>query len=256
MGELDAIPTAPRPVRRAAAFRHRWPLGVLGLVLVLVSVMAFSVIGTLGIDLLPLRDDALDADSARAPGRVTAVRDSGIDQPGGRAVRVEYRFVPGDGEPVDGASFAPHGSRFAVGEPCTIEYLAHAPEVSRVRGTRRNPLGRAWTVFVGFGFLPAVAVLLLWLRGAIQNRLLLSTGQLTLARILDSVEVGGIKPPQRRVRYEFRDGHGHTVRGSHWVGLHTPLGARLARDCETAPLVFDPARPAVSRLVHGSDFAT
>src|SRR5690606_28801224 len=111
-----------------------------------------------------------------------------------------------------GESFAPAGS-FAPGDPCEVDYLLHAPEVARISGTHRNPLGLVWTVLVGFVLLPAVVLCLFWYRGTRRTQVLLSTGRRALARVVEQRPVTGVNPPQLRVRYEFDDALGRSASG-------------------------------------------
>lgn len=254
MGELDAIPPPPRPVRWGPVLRHRWVLGLLGCVLLLISAFALTIFATLGIDLLPLKDDALDAEHRLTEGHITAVEDAGLHSGSTRFVRVHFAFDIGDRGAFEGYSFGAQRDGFAKGQTCVVEYLADAPEVARVRGTRRNPLGTFWSLFTGGFFLPAIALTLFWLRGVMGLRLLISTGRLTLAHVVERRPVPGVNPPQWRVDYEFLDERGQTARGSHWVGRRTPLGARLENQVQNIPVIHAEGDPTRSRLVHKGDF--
>src|SRR5690606_33323882 len=124
-GWIDTIPPPPRVVRARAPLRARWILGVVGAALLLPSALVALAFGALGVDLLPLKDDALDAEAARTTGTVVEVADSRLQIGEKSFDRVRYSFTPLDGGTVDGRSFAPAG-RFAPGAPCEIEYLLQA----------------------------------------------------------------------------------------------------------------------------------
>ncbi|MDA0374510.1 MAG: hypothetical protein O2865_12045 [Planctomycetota bacterium] len=254
MGDLDGFPAAPRRPRAGAWLRRGWPLGVLAAVLVLPAIAGAILFLANARDVLPLGDDALDASSSRTTGKVVASAPD--DWPGGGGARITFRFEPRPGDAqVEASSFVPPEVRPpAVGTDVRIEFLPHAPELARIEGSHRAPPWSPFSRWLRLAGLPGLFVLGIYLRGAFGQRLLLSQGRLTLARVLDHRPVPGAYPPQRRVSYEFDDETRNTHRARHWVGLHTPLGARIESEATTLPVLHDTARPRSSRLAHRSDF--
>ncbi len=254
MGDLDGFPAAPRRPRAGAWLRRNAPLGVAAVVLVVSALLISLWVVLAGRDLLPLADDALDASSARAVATVTASsRDGAL---GGRGHRVAFRFAAGD-QVVEAFSFLPPTvSAPAVGSEVSVDYLPHEPSIARVTGSHRMPPWSPFSWWLRLAGLPGLLALGIYLRGGFQQRLLLAQGRLTLARVLAQTPVPLAFPPQRRVDYEFEDEHRRTHRGSHWVGLHTPLGARLESAASTLPVIHDAERNSSSRLTHRSDFWT
>lgn len=254
--ELGAIPAPPRAVRWRAALRRRWPLGIIAIASLLVSIVVLAILASTGVAVLPFEDDALDADRAITEATVTAVEPTGMHAGARRFVRVEFRFELAERGAFSGHSFGTERDGFAVGQVHPVQYLPESPEVARLAGTRLNPLGLVWSVFFGLFFLPAIALSMVWLRGAAQLRILLATGRLTLAHVVERRPILWVNPSQWRVTYRFRDDAGGEHSASQWVGQRSPLGERLAGGVENLPVVFDPGEPAQSRLVHRDDFDT
>ncbi len=254
MGDLDGFPAVPRRPRAGAWLRRNTPLGVAAVLLVASTLLISVWVLLEGRDLLPLADDALDASSARADATVTgAARDGTL---GGGGHRVSFRFAAGD-EAVDGVSFLPPGAPApAVGSQVSVQYLPHEPTIARVAGSHRMPPWSPYAWWLRFLGLPGLFALGVYLRGAFQQRLLLTYGRLTLARVVAQTPLLLAYPPQRRVTFEFEDENRRTHRNSHWIGLHTPLGARLESNVSTLPVIHDADRPRSSRLSHRSDFRT
>jgi hypothetical protein len=205
---------------------------------------------------LPLADDALDARHSVADGEVLGTADTGIHVGGTDFVRVDYRFFTNEGAAQTGHSFLPPRRGLEPGASIRIEYLADAPDVSRVRGSTRNPLGSLWTVLLGALAMPAFLLTLWWLRGAMRLRLLLSSGRAVSAEVLEQRTVFGVNPPQWNVRFRFLDDRGREHEAAHWVGQGSPLGRDLAAGATTVSVVHDEADPASCRLAHPTDFVT
>ncbi len=250
------LPPPPRAPRWRAVLRHRWVLGLCGATLLAAGFALAVVIWAEGGDVLPLGDDALDASHAIAEGEVLRISDPSLHLGGTRLIRVDYRFRPNEGGDVTGHSFSPPRAGLLAGAQVRIEYLPDDPEVSRVRGSTRNPFGSVWTMLMGVLVMPAFLATLWWLRGVMRLRLLLGTGRATTAEIVGRTGVFGVSPPQWRVAFRFRDVAGHEHAGSHWVGERSALGRDLASADHTATLVYDEGDPSECRLACPDDFAT
>lgn len=252
----DAIPTPPRRVRWAAALRHRWTLGLIGGLLALPSIFLAITFTALGVDVLPIRDDLLDAESSFTNGRVTDVHERALRSSGSNFDRLSFEFWLADGSRVVGWSFAPATAGLAAGADCPVEYSIADPTVARIRGTRFNPVGGLWSAILGWSGLPGIALCLFWIRGATRLRLMMSTGRLAIARVLERRPVFGVNPPQLNVSFEFDDQRGNPVRTRHWVAARSPLGRELESGTEHPQVLFDEGSPDHARLVHRSDFTS
>jgi hypothetical protein len=255
MGDLDGFPAAPRRPRAGAWLRRGWLLGVVAALVTTPTLVAALWLIANGRDVLPLGDDALDAECSRTSATVTDCHPDGFL--GGRGHRIAFRFALAGGESVHGVSFAePSAERPSTGQEVQVEFLPHAPEVARIAGTHRAPPWSPFAWWFRAAALPGLFLLGVYVRAAFQQRILLTHGRLTLARVLTQEPVLLAYPPQRRVTFEFEDENRTSHRGCHWVGLHTPLGARLESDVSTLPVIHDSIRPRTNRLAHRSDFLT
>lgn len=249
-----ALPQAPREPHLRTVLRRRWVLGLIGAVLVVSAAPILIVLAVIGIDLTPLTDDALDAEAERAFGVIESVTPSSLHVGELRYDRVEFRFEPGDGGAVHGATLAPRG-RYQAGDRATIDFLPYDAQRNRLHGERRSPTGPMIPVLVGSILLPGIACLLLWLRGILRLRVTLRQGRAATARIVEARALRWVNPPQLRVTYEFDLGAGVRAQGRHCVGCRTPLGRAIDGGLDRVPVVFDDACPESSRLVTAADFA-
>lgn len=254
-------------MRCAALAAHRWPVLLVGTLLV--------VAGCLWSWLLFLARSALASDQQRldagptvqVPATVVA-----LDPPlpaEGHAVpwpdgidrcAVYYAFRYRD-QTWPGCSFAPVGT-CAVGQTATVELLPDEPNRSRLVGSllhlrRRWLQPEPWLVAT---VVPGALVLLGWLASAFQLRTVLMHGDATVATVLGVRPVRWLVPEMLAVRFAFRDHRARLCRGRHWVRVHGSLGQRLlAAPCQgqglRLPLLHDRRFPQWHRLALPEAFA-
>jgi hypothetical protein len=256
MPELTAIPDPPRAVRRSAAFRTRWVLGLSSactLVMVLVPVVVLG--ATEGLDVLPFVDDALDQRAVRTTARITSIEPTSMHSGGTRFVRVRFVFQDASEREHSGSSILPDTRAPSLDETPTVDYLASDPAVSRLTGSRRTTFGPVFDLLIGLVLLPAGVVFLFWLRGHMRLRIVLRDGVAGIASITECRRLGWVNPPQFSVRFVFEDARRLRHGGWQWIGARTPLGHAVGEGLRRVPVVYDPDSPRHHRLVAATDFA-
>lgn len=231
--------SVPTDVRLQALFGG--PLSVAGwVVLALLSPFAWLFAGNADV-LSPL---VFRSGAESVEGRVTSIRETGASE-GERAVyEVGYAFrVPG-GPDRAGSSFVT-GSHPAVGDAVRVEYLALAPEWSRIAGARLTIFGPAAIVSLVF---PGIGAILatLGLRAGRRRLRLLSEGQLATAAFVrqapTNVTINGRPLQELTFEYKGADGAVHT-----FVQRTTDSGALT--DERREPLLYLPDAPERATLV-------
>ncbi len=248
---IELIPDAPREALWRSAFRAHWIAGVIGIAMLPVSILAVIMILKTGSDLLPFHDDALDSGASKIQGAIIRVEGGSnhMRDGGGTLHRVEYEFLDHSGSSHHSFSLM---HKQDIPEQVIIEYLADAPEISRIAGARRR-IGGALDLVFSLCILPGFLCLLFWLRSMLVLKSLLGTGLVAAATVTAKKPALGVSPPQLRVAYKFITQTGQSQVGSHWVGVRSALGKALARDDRSA-VIYDEANPAKSRLVLPSSF--
>jgi len=203
---VPAPRAVPTDVRLQALFGG--PLSVGGwVVLALLSPFAWLFAGNADV-LSPL----VFRSGESVEGRVTGIRETRASE-GERAVyEVGYTFrVPGGPDRV-GTSFVT-GSHPAVGDRVRVEYLALAPEWSRIAGARLTIFGPAAIVSLVF---PGIGAILatLGLRAGRRRLRLLSEGQLATAAFVrqapTNVTINGRPLQELTFEYKSADGAVHS----------------------------------------------
>lgn len=231
--------------------RLRWPLGLIGVAVLLPSLAAAILLQLQGISVLPLADDALDAGHVTVTGRIETVEPLRLQLGGRQFERVTFSFLPGlaDGSRLRGRVVTPHDAGHRPGDRCMVEFASADPAVNRLQGSRRNPLDAWTTPLLGLVLMPSLLAVLWWLRGMVRLRLLLSTGTVRLARIEQIRRVPVCTPSQLRVEYSAPG----IERSWHWVPAGSSLGRRLAAGTSSVPIVHNDDG-GTSRLAAADDF--
>lgn len=257
--EVQGIPPAPRRVRWRAVAWQRWPLCLLGLLLLVYggvfTWMLFLAYGGKASDSARLDDGPTLA----VPGAVASVEGHTGQLHGAPAESVRFVFQH-QGLRREGVCFAPDGT-FATGQTVSIELLPREAHIARIVGTRLHllpPWSRpgAWLLAT---VLPGALILLVWLVTAAAVRRVLVRGDVSVAEVVDVRRVRFVLPPMVAVRYRFRDHHAQVRGSSHWVPVRSPLGLRLEvlrrrGGGGRMPVVHDRQRPRRSRLTLIDDY--
>lgn len=248
------IPPAERRVRWSTLVWFRWPMGLLGVFLVvyggLVALMLMFASGG-----KPRDDRRLDAsDVLRSMALVTDVKPSEAWLDDLPADRITYTFESQGGHAETGRTFG-HQDSFVEGREYPVEYLPGETEKNRLVGTRIGLLEDMVSPVLGAVVLPGVLVLLLWLQSLWSLRMTLAHGDVAVARLTRIERVRGVVPVTVRAYYRFRDHHARWCEGAHWVRARSLLGEQMAQPQREVAVVHDRARPERSRLVTASDFA-
>jgi hypothetical protein len=253
--EVQDIPPVDRPVRWGVALSRRWPLGALGLVMVvyggLFALMLFYVYSSKG-----QYDELLD----RGPTRLAqaeglrVLHGAGTLPQSGDADLVTYRFTTEKGIKSSGEVSAVAGE-FQDAASAVVQYLEGRPKVNRLEGTRCGTRPDLYTPVLGLVVFPGFALVLIWLLGALQLRQMLGRGDVAAAEPIRVERVRWVVPMMLRADYRFRDHHARWCEGHHWVRAHSPLGMRLSEMPARLAVVHDRVHPGFNRLVLPEDFA-
>lgn len=244
--EVHDVPPAPRHVRWAPVVWCRWPVGLIGLGLAIYGGLVALLFHHVGAANHDTRIEQGPREQAVAT--VTAVK----DLPGGTMSRYSYRFDMPLGVET-GDSLGPRGG-FAVGDTAPVEFVQGSPEISRLVGTRKELLGDLSTPILGLVVLPGLLLLLVWLQGVMDLRIMLAHGDVTVAELTQVERVPYVVPLMLRVHYRFRDHRARWCEGGHWVRARSALGQRLAASPGCALSIHDRLRPQRNRLITAVDF--
>ena len=255
--EVQDIPPVDRPVRWGVALSRRWPMGVVGLAMLvyggLFALMLFYVYSSKG-----QYDELLDRGLANGETKVAQTEvhvQSGVGKlpEGGTGDHVAYRFTSERGVPASKTVDAPTGM-FQNGVPADVEYLDGRPDVNRLKGMRCSTQPDYFTPVLGFVVFPGLALVLFWLLGVLQLRHMLVRGDVAAAEPIRVERVRWVVPVMLRADYRFRDHHARWCEGHHWVRAHSSLGVRLSEMPARLAVVHDRAQPGFNRLVLPEDF--
>lgn len=260
MHEVRSIPAAPRRVRAGPILAHRWPMALIGGVMVafggLLSWMLFLAAGA-----KPSDQHWLDeGDTAEAPGVVTRVDESRIRAPDGSWWQwVHYDFTY-DGNQMSSASMAP-ADTCSAGMTVRVEVIPQAPRINRIVGSKLH-FDRAWLEpesWIAAVVVPGALLLLGWLAGAFHLRHVLIYGDVSTGKVRRARPVPWLLPEVIEVTFEFRDHRAVLRRGRHWVRARSALGAQVQHQMHTGwfeplPVLHDRRFPQWNRLVLARDF--
>ena len=156
-----------------------------------------------------------------------------------RVYAIGYSFVSWRGAKYEGVSYAVERP-LKSGKSVTIEYPWGKPQISRIRGMQRKPVGR-------IGLLPLIFPLIgvffmsLGVRKGLRANRLLAYGELTKGRLKSKV-MTNVKVDEQRVyklTFEFTTAEGVTSE----VAAKTHQPEKLEDEAEE-PLLYDPILPS------------
>lgn len=265
--EVRSIPPAPRRARLQPMLAHRWPMLVIGGLLVLFgSLIAWAMF---------LQSSGSFSWGQRIDNGPTEVVE-GVVQKMLPAIQFDDQdwedvhylapwFPPGsssDRQNIDlyGCSFVPAG-RYKVGDVVAIEVLTDSPNINRVRGgvlraDRRWLYAQFWIAAM---VIPGALILLTWLTSMFQLRQVLVHGDVSVGRVVEVRTVKYVLPEMLSITYEFRDHRARMRKNRHWVRARGALGSRLknwtikSRD-EALPVLHDRRFSHWNRLLLPKDF--
>jgi hypothetical protein len=157
---------------------------------------------------------------------------------------IHYAFTGTDGAEYKGVSFN-IGKQFDEGQKITIEHLQDNPQVSRIKGMRRKPIG-----FFGLSALAFPLIGLLFITGGIRKGLkanrLLALGEQTTGRLKSKEKTNTQvnKKPVYKLTFEFNTPEGMTYE----TVAKTHDTAKLEDQTEE-PLLYDPMRPSYAVML-------
>ncbi len=258
------LPPAPRSVPFRVAAQAWWPFGLgVGItvgVLLLVTVVFLAMDGFR----LPTTDTALDREAhvSDRDVRVESVEQTGFRVNSTQLHRVHYTFAGPDGTRVGGHSYQLPGPReLREGGTAAVELLPGDESVHRLRGTFRAMSSLWLPTLMGWVVLPALFLLLLWIRRAWRTAVLLRQGEARPFELVSCALLHGVNPPRLKVRYRFTAADGMQHEGGHWVPRNAALGKLLEQAAagsmpQGAFVVHDPVDPARNRLLALADCAS
>lgn len=181
----------------------------------------------------------------RTTGTVTRSEYTGWNEGGGDndsgtpIYRNYYRFTAPDGTEYEGVSYAT-GRQKQPGAQVTIEYPKGRPDISRIKGMKRNffgPVGMIAVIFPLAGFF----IMLSGFRGGIKGARLLGNGWLALGRLKSKEDTGGRvnDKPIFKMTFEFTADDGGTYEAV--AKTHKPW---LLEDEEQEILLYDRRNPS------------
>lgn len=157
---------------------------------------------------------------------------------------IHYAFTGPDGAEYKDVSFNT-GKQFDEGQTVTIEHLQDNPQVSRIKGMRRKPIGFFGLTAVAFPLIGLLFITIGARKGIKANRLL-ALGEQTTGR-LKSKEKTNTKvnnKPVYKLTFEFNIPEGMTYE----TVAKTHDTAKLEDQTEE-PLLYDPMRPSYAVML-------
>jgi hypothetical protein len=138
------------------------------------------------------------------------------------------------------------GSRFAVGDTVTVEYVANKPEYSRIQNTRITQM--SWWVACLVSIFPLIGLVFVvsGIKNGLKGNRLLKFGKVTEGHLVDK-EATGTRINKRTVyklTFEFRADDGQRYRAM--AKSHLP---ESLEDEALEQILYDPANPQYAILV-------
>jgi hypothetical protein len=159
---------------------------------------------------------------------------------------IGYAFTA-DGKEYEGTSYQSAGS-IGAGTQVTVQYVKGRPNISRIEGMRRAPVGLLGGALSPLFALAALIIITRGLRKGLRGIRLLSMGKMTTGRLISKKTIGPFgrhqKDPVYKLVFEFTD----EKRRTHRTTTQTQWTERL-EDEEKESLLYDPARPGYAVLL-------
>ncbi|UCG48137.1 MAG: DUF3592 domain-containing protein [Phycisphaerales bacterium] len=178
-------------------------------------------------------------------GTVTASKKTSFSEGGSKRRRGtpvyanHYSFTDSAGAEHQGVSYKT-GVRLNIGHKVTVEYLAARPEISRIKGMRRSPVG-PWGLLVVLFPLVGACLVILGIRRGLRAGRLLRFGEQTTGRLKSKTATNTKVNNQRvyKLVFDFEGCDG--VRYEASAKTHRPEKLEDERD---EPLLYDPMYPS------------
>ena len=194
---------------------------------------------------LPLYAYAWEGRPISVVGTVLASRSTNVSENDSPVYEHTYSFVTPEGTQSRGTSYVT-GHSLPAGSEVTVEYVPHRPQVSQVRGMRRNLVPEWVMLFVSIFPLIGLAFVVATVRQGIKANRLLAHGQLA-SGVLSDKQPTGTKINERtvyRLTFDFEAGDGRRYQAT--AGTHEP--ERL-EDQRREPLLYDVLNPSYSVML-------
>ncbi|UCG49609.1 MAG: DUF3592 domain-containing protein [Phycisphaerales bacterium] len=170
----------------------------------------------------------------------TSFREGGSKRRRGTPVYANhYSFTDSAGAEHEGVSYKT-GVRLNTGDKVTVEYLAARPEISRIKGMRRKPVG-LWGLLVVLFPLVGACLVISGIRRGLRAGRLLRHGEQTTGRLKSKTATNTKVNNQRvyKLVFDFEGCDG--VRYEASAKTHRPEKLEDERD---EPLLYDPMYPS------------
>ncbi len=157
---------------------------------------------------------------------------------------IHYAFTGPDGAEYKGVSFNT-GKQFDEGQTVTVEHLQDNPQVSRIKGMRRKPIGFFGLSAVAFPLIGLLFITIGIRKGIKANRLL-ALGEQTTGR-LKSKEKTNTKvnnKPVYKLTFEF-----NTPEGMMYEAISKTHDTAKLEDQAEEPLLYDSMRPSYAVML-------
>jgi len=155
-----------------------------------------------------------------------------------------YSFAGPDGVEYKGVSYRPR-RQLKEGQKVTVEYPQGKPQISRIKGMRRKPLGLFGLIPLIFPLIGLLLIVAGIKKGIKANRLLAlgeqTTGQL---KTKEKTKTEVNKKPVYKLTFEFKTPEGMTYQAM----AKTHETAKL-EDQPEEPLLYDPMRPSYAVML-------
>ncbi len=157
---------------------------------------------------------------------------------------IHYTFTGPDGAEYKGLSFNT-GRQLKEGQKVTIEHLQGNPQISRIKGMRRKPVGFAGLIPVLF---PFVGLLLIFggIRKGLKANRLLALGEQTTGRLKskEKTKTEVNKKPVYKLTFEF-----NTPEAMTYEAVAKTHDTAKLEDQAQEPLLYDPIRPSYAVML-------
>ncbi len=170
----------------------------------------------------------------------TSFREGGSKRRRGTPVYANhYSFTDSAGAEHQGVSYKT-GVRLNAGDKVTVEYLAARPEISRIKGMRRKPVG-LWGLLVVLFPLVGACLVILGIRRGLRAGRLLRFGEQTTGRLKSKTPTNTKVNDQQvyKLVFDFEGCDGARYEAS--AKTHRP---EKLEDEQDEPLLYDPMYPS------------